>query len=206
MISLLSQILLSSKFNEFSDHAPVFFTLQSKSFQPKQARPEIHEKQSASPLRFDSDKVPLFRTYLLNNNDVLTGLIEQVNTGSIDGIIKDFTTFMYDNGEQAFGVKKQYHVNTKENLKHSEWFNYNCQKVRQDFKTARNIFSRDRNEENRKIFVKTRTKYNRRKRQANNKFKRSEGKNVCNLAKSNLKKFWKAIKNGIRKISPCLIT
>ena len=90
----------------------------------------------------------------------------QVNTGSIDGIIKDFTTFMYDNGEQAFGVTKQYHVNTKENLKHSEWFYDNCQKVRQDFKTARNIFSRDRNEENRKIFVKTRTKYNRIKRPA----------------------------------------
>ena len=87
------------EFNEFSDHAPVYFTLQSKSFQPKQARPEIHEKQSASLLCFDSDKVPLFRTYLLNNNDVLTGLMEQVNTGSIDGIIKDFTmTFMYDNG------------------------------------------------------------------------------------------------------------
>ena len=95
--------------------------------------------------------------------------------GSIDGIIKYFITFIYDNGEQAFGINKQY-VNSKENFKHSEWFDDNCQKVWQDLKTARNEFSRDRNEENRNIFVKTRTQFNRIKRQGKNKFKRSEEK------------------------------
>ena len=49
--------------------------------------------------------------------------------------------------------------------------------------------------------MKMHTKYNPVKRKAKCTFKRSEGKTVCNLAKSNPKKFWKSIKKRYNKKS-----
>ena len=108
---------------------------------------------------------------------------------------------MYENSEQVFGTK-DFHTATHrkpKKIQQSEWFNDDCCAAKREFKSARNIFVRAKNNDNRKSFVKVRTKYNRVKRKAKHKFKRSEGKTVCDLAKSNPKQFWKSIKRTIQK-------
>ena len=197
------------EFTEFSDHAPLFFTFQLKHTSCNITNPVIQDQQSterlSNQIRFDDEKIPLFRAQLMNNNETLTRLTGLVNTGPVDSILKSFTTFMYDkNIEQVFGTKD---LNASSHRKHkikpqSEWFNNECRAAKSEFKTARNIFLRTKNDENRKMFVKTRTKFNRVKRKAKVKFKQSEGKNVCNLAKSNPKKIWKSIKKRFKKKSP----
>ena len=140
----------------------------------------------------------------MNNNEVLNRLTNSVNTESIDSILSSFTTFMNENSEQVFGTKgcsTAKNRNSHNSFKQSEWFNSDCRTAKREFKTARNLFIRDKNDANRKRFVKTRTKYNRVKRQAKNKFKRTEGYTVSELAKSHPKKFWKSIKKRYKKKS-----
>ena len=91
--------------------------------------------------------------------------------------------------------------NSHNSFKQSEWFNSDCRTTKREFKTARNSFLRDKNDANRKRFIKTRTKYNWVKRQAKNKFKRTEGSTVSELAKSHTKEFWKSIKRRYKKKS-----
>ena len=131
-------------------------------------------------------------------------LTDSVNTESVDSVVNSFTSFMNENSEHVFGsMNFRADTNrTSKNYKQSEWFNNDCKIAKREFKTARNTFLRDKNDAKRKVFVKTRTKYNRVKRLAKNKFKRSEGKVVSELAKSNPKKFWKSIKKRYKNKSP----
>ena len=97
------------EFTEFSDHAPLFFTFQLKHTSCNITNPVIHDQQSterlSNQIRFDDEKIPLFRAQLMNNNETLTRLTGLVNTGPVDSILKSFTTFMYENSEQVFGTK-----------------------------------------------------------------------------------------------------
>ena len=162
-----------------------------------------HAPRRANQIRCDDEKIPIFRTQLMNNHEQLHGLTEIVNMDPVDDILKSFTTYMYENSEQVFGTNNSHApTHRKPNTQHSEWFNNECRTTKKEFKAARNIFLRSKKDDDRLSFVKMRTKYNRVKRKAKCKFKRSEGKNVCNLAKSNPKKFWKSIKKRYNKKSP----
>lgn len=110
----------------------------------------------------------------MNNNEVLNRLTDSVNTESVDSVVNSFTSFMNENSEHVFGsMNFRADTNrTSKNYKQSEWFNNDCKIAKREFKTARNTFLRDKNDAKRKVFVKTRTKYNRVKRLAKNKFKR----------------------------------
>ena len=74
-------------------------------------------------------------------------------------------------------------------------------KASKDFKSASNTYNRNKTLENRQRFTKLRTKYNKIKRKAINKYKTNEGKRVCNLAKDSPKTFLERNlkKNCIRK-------
>lgn len=154
-------------------------------------------------MRFDEAKIPIFRAELMNNSEVLNRLSDLVNAESVDSIVNSFTTFMNENSKHVFGsVNFRTATNsTAKKFKQSEWFNNDCKIAKREFKTARNALLRGKNDANRKVFVKKRTKYNRVKRLAKNKFKRTEGKAVSELAKSNPKKFWKSIKKRYKKKS-----
>ena len=144
------------EFTEFSDHAPLFFTFQLKHTSCNITNPVIHDQQSterlSNQIRFDDEKIPLFRAQLMNNTETLTRLTGLVNTGPVDSILKSFTTFMYENSEQVFGTKD---YNASSHCKHkikpqSEWFNNECRAAKSEFKTARNIFLRTKNDEKQK--------------------------------------------------------
>ena len=95
-------------------------------------------------------------------------------------------------------------INTQQkssNFSSNKWFDKDCSE-RKEFKQARNIFVRNKNSSNRKSFVTARTKYNRTKSRAKQRLKIKEGKNICNLAKKQPKKFWKPIKSKLKTKSP----
>ena len=112
---------------------------------------------------------------------------------------------MYDSAFSAFGktwTSRSYatrHVKAK--AKHS-WFDDKCRAARNDFKWARNTFLKCKDDVNRQNFVSMRSKYNKIKRLAKKKLKIKEGHELCNMAKTNPKLFWKSVKkkNSTNKI------
>lgn len=188
------------EFNEFSDHAPVFFsfppngnTLQN-SIQRQKARAELK-------IMYDESKATIFRSALMNINEDLQRLTDCVNTRSVDSVVNSFTHLMYTTTATVYGQEIQVNENLRANYKQNKWFNQQCSEAKTEFKKARNTFLRHKNTINRQTFVSARTKFNRIKRIAKRNFKIKEGKNVCNMAKKQPRKFWKAIKRKYRKKS-----
>ena len=136
----------------------------------------------------------------MNSNDVLQRLTECVNNGPVDSIVNSFTDQMYATAVLVYG--KNINVQNNFNFTTNKWFNKDCSEARNEFKQARNTFLRNKNLRNRHRFVAARTKYNRIKSKAKQKEKIKEGKNICDMAKKQPKKFWKSIKSKFKAKSP----
>ena len=78
-------------------------------------------------------------------------------------------------------------------------FDATCIEARNRFKRARNQFLKNKNTTNRQNFIFYRSKYNKAKSTAKKKFKIKEGQEICQMAKTKPKQFWKTIKKKISK-------
>ena len=171
--------------------------MATKTFQNTQsAKPAT---RSELKIVYDQSKAADFTSELMNNNEVLHRLTDCVNNSTVDSIVNSFTEYMYATAARVFGRETQTSDRPQPNLSQNKWFDAECTNAKKDFKQARNVFLREKNVENRQRFVSTRTKYNRIKRKAKQKFKFQEGKNICNLAKKQPKKFWKTLKKKYKQ-------
>lgn len=100
------------EFNEFSDHAPVFFsfppngnTLQN-SIQRQKARAELK-------IMYDESKATIFRSALMNINEDLQRLTDCVNTRSVDSVVNSFTHLMYTTTATVYGQEIQVNENLR---------------------------------------------------------------------------------------------
>ena len=149
---------------------------------------------------YHEERVYIFRNQLLTYSGVLDQLTENVNTCQIDTVVQSFTNYMYDSAFSAFGKKWTSKSNAALPFKakaKNPWFNDKCSNARNDFKRARNTFLKCKSDVNRQIFVSMRSKYNKIKRLAKKEFKIKEGQEMCNMAKSNPKQFWKSVKKKL---------
>lgn len=185
-------------FNEFSDHAPVFLSLPCNL--PQKPAPK-QTSRAELKIVYDESKSTLFRSELMNNNEALQRLNDCVDSSPVDSVVNSFTDYLYATTALVFG--KEIHVNetNTSNSSQNKWFNQQCSEAKTEFKRARNTFLKRKNITNRNFFVSARTKYNRIKRNAKQKFKMKEGKNICDMAKKQPRKFWKALKRTYKSKS-----
>ena len=176
------------EFNEFSDHAPVYFSLPHNGYtlqkQKQKARAELK-------IIYDESKATIFRSELMNINEDLQRLTDCVNSRSVDSVVNLFTHLMYTTTATVYGQEIQVNETFKSKYKQNKWFDQTCSEAKTEFKRARNTFLRNKNTVNRQTFVSARTKFNRIKRTAKRNFKIKEGQNICNMAKKQPRKFWK---------------
>lgn len=191
------------EFNEFSDHAPIYFTFKFRSVIENETNTTTaNTTKYGDQIRFDESRVPIFRIELMNNHENLQLLVDSVNSGPVDSIVQSFTSYLYENSANVFGSKKTAsYSKLKDNYPRNEWFNDDCYKSKQEFKNARNTFLKHKSDVNRQNFIQMRTAYNRVKRRAKHKFKINEGKKMSHLAKTAPKAFWKHIKKKYEKKS-----
>jgi hypothetical protein len=117
--------------------------------------------ESDNKLIWNADKVPLFRSNILNNNyDVRQSLNEIVRNEPIDHLLQKFTDLLLRETRAVFD--KEFHRYTHDTGHRStqKWFDADCVNVKRDFKRKRNIFYRDKSETNRTLIVSARTNYN----------------------------------------------
>ena len=178
-------------FNEFSDHSPILFSLSSKYFR-QQTPNDPNQNTRGQRLFYNEAKVFIFRNQLNTCDCVLSQLIDNVNIGQVDSIVLSFTNYVYDCAACAFCKTGRGKPSTKPKKR---WFDDKCIQAMNEFKRARNQFLKNKSDVNRQTFVLLRSKYN--KNTAKKKFKIKEGQEVCSMAKSKPKQFWKTIKKKI---------
>ena len=122
------------------------------------------------------------------------------HTDSIDNTIHSFTRLLLDIAFDTFGKTFQTKASHIEHTKtHNEWFYIDCNTARQDFNTAQNNFNQVKNDEARCNFARARTRYNKVKKKAKQKFKILEGQRISKLAKRDTRKFWKSLRKTFKK-------
>ena len=195
--SLLSNFTVLH-FNEFSDHAPLHF-----SFHKYVHEPEVRTNEYVNPprIKWDSSKFPQFNNLL---SDKILRIRETMTSSdySIDHVVTQLTDVLNETAFSVFDSKTQGQGHPRARgltTPKKKWFNSECATARKEFRRYRNIFINDKNDANRELFVKARTKYNKVKNKAKNNYKKEEGIRINNLAKSAPRKFWKNIKTFIPK-------
>lgn len=134
------------------------------------------------------------------NIDVLEEIKQSDNTPATQ--IDLLTNFLYKHTSSTF--TKRVKINNDSNKKpsadnNSKWFDWKCHEAKQEFKKARNAFKRNKSNDNRLLFTRARTKYNKIRRSKKYKFKVNEGQRLENIAKTQPKKFWKTLKKCSKK-------
>ena len=148
---------------------------------------------------WNNEKVANFKTLLINNNDRIQRLASDVASKPVDEVVNNFTQFLHDKAFEVFGKTYSNRNRPQGQKLNKEWFDDSCKNAKREFTSARNIFSRVKNDECRINFTRARTKYNRAKKKAQQKFKLMEGKRLNDLAKKDTRKFWKSIKKSYKK-------
>ena len=188
-----------------SDHNAVYFCVERLC---PVSVPHNFDSHEDIYLEWDDSKINIFREYLSNNTERLTRLTDNVHNATVDESIHCFTVFMQENAFKVFGKKrKTYYSESSFGFK-KKWFNNECFSAKKEFNKARNTFLRNRNEENKALFIKQRKLYNCVKRKYKTVYKRAEGIRVSRLAKDNPKSFWRNVKAQYKNnsVKTCNIT
>ena len=182
--------------NEFSDHAPLAYNIRLKSRYEPETRRDI-DAGITRKIVWDNEKAHDFKSPLTNKSDRIVQMTSEIGKEPLQTIVRNFTQFLHDEAFEIFG--KTYISGKKPHDKktNKKWFDDNCKDAKREFTTARNIFNRTKNDHSRINFTRARTKYNRVKKKAREKFKRSEGNRLNDLAKKDTRKFWKSIKKNV---------
>ena len=103
-------------------------------------------------------KITEYEDILKQNLNELDACIN--SESSLNTQAETLTEFLYEYAIQIFGKPIPVNrTNNKFSPKTSpKWYNADCHRAKQEFKTARNTFNRNRTDENRVSFVRTRTK------------------------------------------------
>ena len=136
----------------------------------------------------------------MNSHDTFLEQNTDAQNEPVDHVVQSLTRYLHDTAFDVFG-KTSFNTNYAPQHKkvRNEWFDEACVNAQQEFKSARNIFNRSKNQETRINFTRARTRFNHIKRKAKQKCKTKEGRRINNIAKSQPKKFWKNIKSTFKK-------
>ena len=130
---------------------------------------------------YQQERIYFFRNQLLTFSGVLDQLTENVNIGQIDTVVQSFTNYLYDSAFSAFGKTWTRRFNATGHVKakaKNPWFDGERRAARNDFKQARNTFSKCKNYVNRQYFVSMHSKYNKIKRLAKKKLTKRGPRNM----------------------------
>jgi hypothetical protein len=146
-----------------------------------------------------SDKITCLRNDIGATIPVPDSLLVELESGTdvtlrnLDHVITEFSDTLYRTAFSQFGRKRN---TVTKGVKHTQtdpWLDEHSEKARNAFCHARNIFKRYPTEENRHLFTTNISIYNRVKWKAKYRYKVEHGNNLCSVAKTNPKMFWKKI-------------
>ncbi|XP_071150251.1 uncharacterized protein [Mytilus edulis] len=171
--------------NEFSDHSPLFYEIQTN-----RTYNEEHSSNHYTYIKWDNEKVSDYTQALRDKQTDLLELVNNINDNeSANNAVNVIPDVIFKCALDVFGktsVKK--HL-SKHKLSTNDWFDHSCKLFRSEFHQARNRFQRYPSNPNRQLYVSTRNEYNKVKRKAKTRYKRVRGQELTRLAKVNPREF-----------------
>lgn len=177
--------------NEFSDHSPLFFEIDMKVRSQAGNNVKVHRY-----IKWNDEKVGQYKQKLREKQNDMTELVRNIeNTDSVNHAVREITSIIYDCAFNVFGKTfVENGANVINKRIDNEWFDNDCKVARDNFHSTRNFFQRHPSDINRQIYISSRNNYNKAKRTAKFKFKRSQGHELSRLAKVNPRQFWSKVR------------
>jgi len=149
-------------------------------------------------LEWDETMTNVFRASLLDSSDTLLQISSDLNNISINESVQQFTQYIQDKAFSIFGKTRTTKIASDSRPAHrnkKSWFNKDCIDARKQFNIARNLYTRNKSQENKVTFLNKRREYTNIKRKYKRIYNRNESERINNLAKSNPRAFWKNVKS-----------
>ena len=189
-----------TRLNEFSDHCGVAFCL--KTILNANETMNTDNSNGCNYVKFDIDKVDEFKNLLSNKMNVINEMLQGVETNTYtNSVVQSFTNFMHEVTHDVFS-KTKHRPQTHKRRAHKMWSNADCYKAKKCFNKARNLFMRNKIEENKLNFLYEKRKYNRLKRNCKNTYSDMEKDQLAHLGKTKPRQFWKRVKMQYKKRLP----
>ena len=156
---MLSQFTVG-EFNEWSDHAPLHFSLFVNNCLPS------YETFTDVKYKWDSSRRDEFRSRIISKlpifNDIVIS-IDNSNQLSINSIIDKFTATIRSEADELFSKSYKYSnkpsFNTDSSLKHADWFDNECITARNHYHDALKYFNLNMTDLNRKVLCEKKSVY-----------------------------------------------
>ena len=196
-------------FNEFSDHAPITFSLNTCLHV---TAPSLENTFVYSYVQWNDSMKEQFKSdvysQVANLQELTYSLGVEATQTEVNSVVEQFANLLHNTGKPYF--EKKGIIDQRSgfvNRVHCQWFNDECKAMRQVYKTALKAFNICKSDVNRHNLCKHKLAYKqcitRNKRQ----FYRNEGIKLKQMKTQNPRQFWKTIKskrqtNVSKDISP----
>ena len=181
--------------NDLSDHSALHFCIERSCHNEA---PREHNTGHDLFLAWDEAKIPTFREFLLDDISRLNQLTTNLLNNTINDTMSSFTLYMQENAFKVFGKTKKNIQPINRNDK-KRWFNKDCYEARKEFNHARNMFLRNKTDDNKAAFLTKKRAYVLLKRNCKRNYNKLESKRISILAKTSPKLFWKNVKSQYQK-------
>ena len=188
-------------FNEWSDHAPLHFSLLCNNFVPEKSQ------YSETRYKWDESLRQQFRSGIISNlqrfNTIVKGN-DSMDRGSVDTMLNDFTQIVCDVSDPLFSKtflnKNHVHFSSTRSER-KDWFDEECIDARNVYLASLHTFNENKSSCNRENLCERKRLYKSivsKKRNANY---RKKMQTIENLRKRKPKEFWKHFKGNSSKKS-----
>ncbi|XP_060584147.1 uncharacterized protein LOC132740284 [Ruditapes philippinarum] len=174
------------QFNEFSDHAPLSFTVK---YLDTKSNPRNLESQSTYFKWRDADK-DKFRRGLLGRMTDLNDIFESSSSSDIENIVLKFSKIIQDVAEPLFKRKGR----KKGGNSDCSWFDEECYEKKHNYLNALSIFNNYKNETNRHILCDLKKEFKNIVRKKKRQYRLKRAQELSELKTSKPREFWKHFK------------
>lgn len=192
--SLLSKFTIGD-FTEWSDHAPLHFSLYCNNYSPS------YETFSDVKYKWDNTLREQFRSGLITKLPVLNDIVENIDYTSrmsINSVLDRFTTTIRDIADPLFSKVFSYSnkpsFDDNSCMKNADWFDNDCVDARLLYQEALRSYNIDKSDVNRITLCSRKKYYKDLIRRRKHCCYRQKMKEIENLKRNKPKDFWKFFK------------
>jgi len=192
---LLSQFTVG-EFNEWSDHAPLHFSLFGNNCLPS------YETFTDVKYKWDSSRRDEFRSRIISKLPIFNDIVRSIDNSnqlSINSIIDKFTATIRSEADELFSKSYKYSnkpsFNTDSSLKHADWFDNECITARNHYHDALKYFNLNMTDLNRKVLCENKSVYKKLIMKKKNIAYQRKMAEIESLKSKKPKDFWKLFKS-----------
>ncbi|XP_053405174.1 uncharacterized protein LOC128558910 [Mercenaria mercenaria] len=180
------------QFNEFSDHAPILFTLNCKAYM--QNSDVTSDVDNMYNIKWSEDHKDEFRRGLIGNLSTFNRIVYDTvvhDTVDVDNLILNFSKVICEVADPLF---KRCNNSKRNQFFNNSWFDADCTTAKRKYKQALFVFNQNKSQEDRNSLCNAKKEYKciiKFKKRAH---KIQKSKELAELKKSKPKDFWKHFK------------